>query len=151
MTPDEVQAAREAAKIAQRRDAGLEPRRSTYYASWVVERTGGIARYVHGPMGRPRILYKGPCRTCGDVIVTERQPHRSKVEGNGRWPSYCRSCYQAREAEHNARAKDRMRRLREAQRPMREHNDRVLGRKWGGRRKGAGRKPKKKIQDVPDM
>lgn len=150
MDKEELQAAREAAKVAQRKDAGLQEKRSTYYASWVVERTGGIARYIHGPASRPVIYYKGPCRTCGDVIVVERQPHRNKVEGNGRWPEYCRSCYQAREAEHNARARERMRRLREAQRPRREHNDRLLGRKWGGRRKGAGRKPKNN-QDVPDM
>lgn len=149
MTPEELQAAREAAKEAQRLAVGLEPKRSTYYASWPVERTGGIARYIHGPAGRPVIYYKGPCKDCGDVIVTERQPVRNKVQGNGRWPSYCRSCHQAREAEHNARSKERMRRLREAQRDRREHNDRLLGRTWGGRRKGAGRKPKnpKPIED----
>lgn len=150
MNQEELQAAREAAKVAQRRDAGLEPKRSTYYASWPVEKTGGIARYIHGPKRRPRILYKGPCRTCGEVIVTERQPVRNKVEGNGRWPEYCAECWKAKDAAHNAAAKERMRRLREAQRPLRERNDRILGRTWGGRRRGAGRKPKEINQDVPE-
>src|SRR5690606_29391391 len=71
-------------------------------------------RYIHGPASRPVIYYKGPCRTCGEVIVTERQPHRNKVEGNGRWPEYCAECWRAKDAAHNAAAKERMRRLREA-------------------------------------
>ena len=149
MTPEEVQAAREAAKGAMRKDAGLDPKRRTYYASWVVEKTGGIARYVHGPNSRPVLYYKGPCKTCGTEMVTVRAPHRNKAEGNGRWPEYCPECWKDKAAAHNAAAKERMRKVREAQRPMRERNDKILGRTWGGRRKGAGRKPKnpKPIED----
>jgi len=151
MDREEMQRLRDAAAEASRPNAELKPRRSTWYSSWYVEKTGGIARYVHGPEGPPVIFYKGSCRTCGCEFVTERTPRRNKAEGNGRWPEYCAECYQAREAEHNARARERMRRLREAQRPRREHNDKLLGRTWGGRRKGAGRKPKNINQDVPYM
>lgn len=115
---------RQSAKAAQQRDAGMEPGRSTYYASWIVEKTGGIARYVHGPGAKPRLIYAGPCGDCGETFVRERQPARNKVQGNGRWPTRCRPCHARRESEHNRKGAERKRAWRER---MREEQRRQFG------------------------
>lgn len=134
--------ARKAAEAASQWDYGLEPERTTFYTSWVVEKTGGIARYVHGPLKRPTIYYKGNCIDCSTEFVRVRTPRKHKAQGNGRWPVYCEGCYAARVAASNAGGADRTRRMRERRSEAKKRNDAILGRTWGGKRRGAGRKPK---------